>query len=591
MKNCFYKTLFSLIISLCILNITQAQVSAQVAVGNTTCGHNNGSATVTPSGGSGYTYRWSNGASATNSETGLASGYYTVTVYSTPTTDSTVKAFMIGTSTGVTADTLSTLQPTCGQNNGKILGSNSSPGVAINIFELNGSVVEAGGGTDYFNAGPGTYAFIVIDTFTGCADTVAPIILSDNSTYPVFTNVAVTADSCFGNDKGSITVTLANCTTGCTYRWSYSASNTGTSATGLPAGIDTFFVSSGGCTNLDTVIHVPGALTRLTDSLTVYPDHCGHHVGSAIVLSGGGTSPYTYTWSMGTATSMQDSISQLMGDTTVSVTVTDSYGCADTLEGAVGNTPGPNASLTPSDTICVSDHSGVLKVTPTAGTGPFTYLWSNGQATNVDAGLAPGGYAVTVYDAVGCDTILQANVPEYIAISSVVYTPSDNVDLGQTVEVDIETNVPVTSVHWDPYIPGSTNNTIVAFKPDTTQFYTATISYGQSCQFIDSIYIGVHKDTLDKFNIPNTFTPNGDGLNDNFKLLTVPDVSTFHIWVYDRWGNKVFEATDVNFAWDGTDQFAGNKPLAVGVYAYVVQYQYYGQNDKSIQGGNISLVK
>jgi gliding motility-associated-like protein len=259
--------------------------------------------------------------------------------------------------------------------------------------------------------------------------------------------------------------------------------------------------------------------------------------------------------------------------------------------GYIGKTPGPRATMTASDSVCGSDYTGILIVTPTTNDGPFTYLWSTNNTTNVDAGLAQGTYYVTVYNAVGCDTVLEATVPAYVVQNYSTISPSATITLGQTAVIDLMTNVPFTSVDWEPYFSGSKNNLEVSVSPIQTTQYYVTVKYGQSCSFTDSFQIAVVPDTTDKITIPNTFTPNGDGINDLFKLITYPAINTFHIWIYDRWGNKVYESTDVDFNWNGLDQYAGDKPLDTGVYAYVVQYQTYGSSEKQTVGGNISLVR
>jgi gliding motility-associated-like protein len=164
---------------------------------------------------------------------------------------------------------------------------------------------------------------------------------------------------------------------------------------------------------------------------------------------------------------------------------------------------------------------------------------------------------------------------------------------GQTVVINLNPNVPVTSVTWSPYIQGSTDNTEVGFVPQHTDTETVILTYGQSCKIYDTIVVEVAVDTgfFSKWSIPNTFTPNADGINDNFKVISSPDLSFFHIWIFDRWGNKVYESTDVGFLWDGLDQFAGNKPLNTGVFSYVIEYQEVNKDSKGNIGGNISLVK
>ncbi len=589
MKNCLYRIVFSFLTLVLFFSSVEAQISAVVTVQNATCNNSNGAALVTPSGGSGYTYQWSAGGSITNTASGLAVGNYTVTVYSTPVSDSIVKPFSIVSPTAITASLLSDSMPRCGKKNGAIYCA-TTDSHAVNTFMWNGVIVEVGGGTQYLNADTGTYTFYAVDSTTGCSDTIYNIVLVDTSSYPVFSNVVVTPEQCFGNKKGAIYVTVGNCATGCSYSWSQNAADHTDSAVSLPAGIDTFFVTKGGCVNIDTIITVPGPPAALTSTLRTHPDHCSHDIGSAVAVVNGGTGPFTYTWSMGTAQPL-DSVSQLVGDSTVMVTVTDSHGCTTYDTAYITSTAGPRATMNKPDTICSAESNGILIVTPTTNDGPFTYLWSNGQTTNVNAGISAGAYAVTVMDAVGCDTVLLDTVPAYMPVLSNQFIPSATVSPGQTVEVNILTNVPLSDVRWSPYIPGSNGNTSVAFKPEQTTTYSVVLTFGQGCTLLDTFQVGIVIDSTSKWSIPNTFTPNGDGLNDNFKLITYPEVSTFHIWIFDRWGNKVYESTDVNFYWNGLDQFAGNNFLNTGVFAYVIQYETYNGNGKNTIGGNISLVR
>ena len=421
------------------LNNVKAQTTASIDANSTTCGLNNGTAQVYPTGGAGYTYHWSNNGSVTDTISNLPSGNYTVTVYGTPISDSVVKAFSIGASTqptlsitatrdticlsssdelvahgatpggytwsggtlaaSVTADsinvsslnvgnytytltwgapacpasttftmtdilvaaTLGTIvQPSCGRNSGSITCNVSSSPNSVNTFLENGVILQQGSATQILNLGAGNYTFVVSDFTTGCSDTIKNIILTDTSSIPVFTNIVVNPELCYGNKKGAIYVTVSNCTSGCTYSWSQNAADHTDSAVSLPAGIDTFYVSKGGCTNIDTIINVPGPASALKDSLHAHPDHCGHHIGSALMQTMGGTGPYAYVWSQGNA--MGDSVSQLVGDSLVRVTVTDNNGCVDSAKALITNTRGPRATLNKPDTICGSDADGVLIV-------------------------------------------------------------------------------------------------------------------------------------------------------------------------------------------------------------------------------------
>lgn len=67
--------------------------------------------------------------------------------------------------------------------------------------------------------------------------------------------------------------------------------------------------------------------------------------------------------------------------------------------------------------------------------------------------------------------------------------------------------------------------------------------------------------------VPNVFTPNGDGQNDEFRVA-YRSLREFHIWVYNRWGHLVYESTDPAKGWDGT---IGGRPAAEGAYYYVIR--------------------
>lgn len=69
--------------------------------------------------------------------------------------------------------------------------------------------------------------------------------------------------------------------------------------------------------------------------------------------------------------------------------------------------------------------------------------------------------------------------------------------------------------------------------------------------------------------IPNTFTPNGDGMNDTFGV-SGEAIKNFNMVIYNRWGQKIFETNDANNQWDGT--FNGTK-VSVGAYVYNVSAQ------------------
>jgi gliding motility-associated-like protein len=67
--------------------------------------------------------------------------------------------------------------------------------------------------------------------------------------------------------------------------------------------------------------------------------------------------------------------------------------------------------------------------------------------------------------------------------------------------------------------------------------------------------------------VPNTFTPNGDGANDEFRVI-YRSIKEFHIWVYNRWGKLVYKSNDPSKGWDGN---INGRPASVGAYYYVIR--------------------
>lgn len=67
--------------------------------------------------------------------------------------------------------------------------------------------------------------------------------------------------------------------------------------------------------------------------------------------------------------------------------------------------------------------------------------------------------------------------------------------------------------------------------------------------------------------VPNTFTPNGDGTNDEFRVA-YRSIASFEIYIYDQWGRKVYESNDITKGWDG---YVGSKLGTIGTYFYVIK--------------------
>ena len=116
--------------------------------------------------------------------------------------------------------------------------------------------------------------------------------------------------------------------------------------------------------------------------------------------------------------------------------------------------------------------------------------------------------------------------------------------------------------------------------------------YGPNCLAIARFSVTI-VDSIDNIVVPNMFTPyNQDSKNDIFYLITnnTNIVESFEFKVYDKWGNNVFNAYDLNFQWDGKG--TNGNMLETGVYTYMMRYNsIYSKYDRIVKSGQILLLK
>ena len=110
------------------------------------------------------------------------------------------------------------------------------------------------------------------------------------------------------------------------------------------------------------------------------------------------------------------------------------------------------------------------------------------------------------------------------------------------------------------------------------------------CQDSISRILTVKNDV--RFYIPNAFSPNGDGINDELVVSPFGLLQDYKITVFNRWGAVVFESTDPGVSWDGT--FKGKK-VDIGVYAYLIEYRFpaldSGALDEGVVAGDVVIIR
>ena len=202
------------------------------------CGLNNGSATANPTGGSGYTYAWSNGGTS-QTINNLSAGTYTVTVTSSQGCTNSASATVNG-STGISA-TVSATHPTCGLNNGSAT-ANSSGGSGYTYDWSNGGSTQT-----ISNLAAGTYT-VTVTASNGCTQTQSATLTEPPALSVVLISIM---NASAGQSNGSIEVSASGGVSPYQYGWTNMAGDeigNQPVISGLPAGIYTLSVAdANGC--------------------------------------------------------------------------------------------------------------------------------------------------------------------------------------------------------------------------------------------------------------------------------------------------------------------------------------------------------
>ncbi|MFN8243211.1 MAG: PKD domain-containing protein [Ferruginibacter sp.] len=269
-------------------------------------------------------------------------------------------------------------------------------------------------------------------------------------------------------------------------------------------------------------------------------------------------------------------IYQHTGPYAIKLSATSNGGCTkDTIELFNNLHPQPKAWFGfDKPAICLGD-AIVLSDSGNAGDG-ITQQWN----WHLGDGHTAGTPVLThVYDSARTYTITLSTSNSFGCLSdtasrSVTVYPYPKVDAGpdRTVleEMTLQLNAIATgqelSYLWTP--PLYLNNTRIpnprAINIRNSITYTLTVTGAGGCKTPDGVFIKVLKMPV----IPNTFTPNNDGINDKWEILYLADYPSNHLQVFTRTGQLVFESSGTYEPWDGTRK---GKSLPADTYYYILE--------------------
>lgn len=254
---------------------------------------------------------------------------------------------------------------------------------------------------------------------------------------------------------------------------------------------------------------------------------------------------------------------------TYTVVATDGFGCTATNQTSVVVNAKPSIT-SPADTLACEGKPVTLRAT---GASQFRWLiWpdTNTKSTqptitvSLPAATTPYQVLAIGSNGLGCaDTA--TTLFTVLASPQVSAGPDRFVFEGDSTQLEGTSASVNTRFYWQP--PTYMNNPNILtprVAPPVSFRYQAFAESNNGCGTAsDDVLVTVYK----KVSIPNVFSPNGDGINDNWEIRALESYPGCRITVFDRYGKNIFSSTNYPTPWDGKKN---GKPLPAGTYYYII---------------------
>ncbi len=219
--------------------------------------------------------------------------------------------------------------------------------------------------------------------------------------------------------------------------------------------------------------------------------------------------------------------------------------------------------------------------------GGSTYAWSPSGSlddpalqTPMATPAAPTNYQVIVIGPAGCSDTAYAYVDLF---------PMPTVYAGGDVEIDFGDATQLQAVgdgvvEWTPdtWVMGCLDCLDPWVSPQTSTLYTISLTDTNGCKAVDQVLVIVDGSLY----VPNTFTPDGDGVNDVF-FASGLEIDDFELLVFNRWGEQIWKGDNLRASWNGT--YSGVQS-PIDTYVWKIEYsEISGEKHKLI--GHVNLVR
>ncbi|MBX2979279.1 MAG: gliding motility-associated C-terminal domain-containing protein [Flavobacteriales bacterium] len=461
-----------------------------------------------------------------------------------------------------------------------------------------GSITITATGTDLQYSIDGGTTFQTDNTFTGLAAGSYTVVVingegeSDSAVVevlaaevPVIDGVTTVQPAC-GAADGSITVTAS----GTDLQYSIDG--------GTTLQIDPFFgglvagsyavlvINADGCT-ATTAVDLSSSNAPVIDQVLSVDPLCSGDANGSIEVQATGAAPLQYSLDGVVFQASATFTGLAAGNYTV--VVQDAAGCTASTQ-VVLNDPAPidltNVEI--SDESCANLCDGIVNV---VGTGGVLFSLDGGtpQASPFFSELCPATYTLQVSNANGCT----ASAPFVVGPGANIaasFTADPLVVVGAGTPVTLtNTSVDAATYLWTFGSFGISfeENPVFTF-PDGVESVQVCLQASSIQGCLDTACVLITRSDIGDLELPNVFTPNGDGVNDGFGVFgNTTGITDFSLEVRNRYGQVIFLADRVGMVWDGR-QFAGEQ-VPEGTYFYVLNYTQAGTAES--RTGHVTLVR
>ena len=346
-----------------------------------------------------------------------------------------------------------------------------------------------------------------------------------------------------------------------------------------------------------TVHAQPNAQFTIEDSLECFRDHKIVAINKSTLAQG---TVQSRTWTTESTDYLNidtlNNVYSSANDYTIQLTIESDQGCFDSLIKDVTIYPMPVAQFTP-DEVCLGElitFENLSKIE----FGTLSSRWSfgdgntSGEESPIHQYNSADSFDVTlvVSSEQDCsDTIEYKNaaVVHPVPSAAFVYKKIKSWKK-ETHYLFSGSSIGANSLRWeiDGISESNEDDFQFIFQDSGTREVAFIATNKFNCSDTASKTISVFPDLV--YYIPNGFTPNGDGLNDEFNLIGLGYVDMYNLKIYNRWGELLFESNNILEGWDG--RFLG-EIVQNGAYIYLVVFRDIGSKKRIIEEGEVTLIR